>query len=90
MLNIGVVTEAAKMLRYGGYRAEPTLADALIDEFDRVDAENKKLRKALEPFASIGLEQDADKRAKDMISGPDLMITPGQVREARKVLGHNI
>lgn len=43
--------------------------------------------KALKPFADIALERDHDERAPDMISGPDLAITPAQVRAARKVLG---
>lgn len=44
---LGVVTEAANMLRYGGYKAEPKIAEDLIAEFDRVDAEIKRLRTAL-------------------------------------------
>lgn len=44
------------------------------------------LRLALEPFANIALEQDSNKRAQDMISGPDLSITPADVRKARAAL----
>ena len=46
-----------------------------------------RLRKALEPFANIALAQDGDKRAPDMIDGPDLSITPEHVRAARRALG---
>ena len=53
-------------------------------------AELTILRNALEPFSNIGLAQDGDKRAVDMIEGPDLAITPAQVRAARRALGHNI
>lgn len=45
------------------------------------------LRRVLEPFANIALERDANKKAEDMISGPDLSITPDQVRAARRALG---
>jgi hypothetical protein len=46
-MGMGVVTDAARMLRYGGYRAEPKVSDDLIAEFDRVDEENRNLRLAL-------------------------------------------
>lgn len=45
------------------------------------------LSKALEPFANIALEQDGNKRAEDMISCPDLSITPADIRRARKAMG---
>jgi len=45
-----------------------------------------KMREALRPFADIALEQDHDPEAADMISGPDLAITPAQVRTARAAL----
>lgn len=45
----------------------------------------RELRKAIKPFADIHLARDADARADDMIEGPDLAITPTQVRAARKV-----
>jgi hypothetical protein len=41
------------------------------------------LRKAIAPFADIGLARDADENAPDRIEGPDLAITPDQVRAAR-------
>jgi hypothetical protein len=45
-----------------------------------------QLRAALEPFAAISLHRDAFPDGPDMIEGPDLAITPDQVRAARKAL----
>lgn len=53
----------------------------------RIRAEIEGLRAALKPFANIGLTQDGNKRAPDMIDGPDLSITPADVRAARCALG---
>lgn len=58
-----------------------------LEEVLALRSENAELRKALEPFSNITLAQDGDKRALDMISGPDLAITPANVRTARKALG---
>lgn len=44
------------------------------------------LEQTLLPFAEIALERDADPAAPDMISGPDLAITPAQIRAARRIL----
>ena len=41
------------------------------------------MRKAIAPFADISLARDTDESAPDMIEGPDLSITPDQVRAAR-------
>lgn len=38
------------------------------------------MRAALVPFADISLARDADTAAPDMIEGPDLSITPANVR----------
>jgi len=65
-------------------------AEQLFAMVERRCEDAKIARAALEPFANIALAQDGDKRAADMISGPDLAITPNQVRAARKALGHKI
>lgn len=45
------------------------------------------MREALKPFANISLIRDADPGAlNDMIDGPDLAITPKDVRRARAAL----
>jgi hypothetical protein len=44
------------------------------------------LEHTLRPFAHIALARDDDASAADMISGPDLAITPAEVRAARKLL----
>lgn len=44
------------------------------------------LEETLRPFAEIALARDDDASAADMISGPDLAITPAQVRAARRIL----
>lgn len=44
------------------------------------------VRAALEPFANISLARDTDPSAPDMIEGPDLAITPNDVRRARAAL----
>ena len=44
------------------------------------------LREALAPFAAIALVRDHDLTGEDMIDGPDLAITPGHVRAARRAL----
>jgi hypothetical protein len=41
------------------------------------------LRRAIAPFADISLARDTDETAPDRIEGPDLAITPDQVRAAR-------
>lgn len=56
------------------------LAEARIAQQGRIIA---ALRKAIAPFADIALARDADEAAPDMIEGPDLAITPEQVRAAR-------
>jgi hypothetical protein len=43
--------------------------------------------RALRPFAQIALVRDSDRNGIDAIGGPDLAITPRQVREARAALG---
>lgn len=52
----------------------------------QIKAENNNLRAALKPFSEIALARDWDKQAEDMIEGPDLTITPDQVRKARAAL----
>ena len=47
----------------------------------------RRLRRALKPFAEIGLVRDRDKAGNDMIDAPDLKITPKHVRTARRALG---
>lgn len=50
------------------------------------EARERKLKAALKPFANIALERDHDRKAGDMISGPDLSITPADVRRARAAM----
>lgn len=50
----------------------------------------KGLRRALKPFANIGLLRDWDAKGEDMIDAPDLAITPRQVRAARKALQNTV
>lgn len=45
-----------------------------------------KLERALAPFARISLTHDTDPSGPDMIEGPDLAITPNEVRKARAAL----
>ena len=42
-----IVKTAAMMLRHGGYKSEPTVADNLVAEVERLFAENAWLRAAL-------------------------------------------
>lgn len=56
---------------------------------DRIAQQGRMLtavRKALRPFAEIGLARDTDESADDRIDAVDLAITPKQVRAARKAL----
>lgn len=48
--------------------------------------QNEELRQALKPFAAIGLERDIDLSMADMVSAPDLSISPTMVRAARAAL----
>lgn len=56
---------------------------------ETIDAQAKALeeaRAALKPFAGIALHRDHDLCGPDMIDGPDLNITPAEVRRARSFL----
>lgn len=64
-----------------------TIAKAANAICTRLENRIKKLEAALRPFASISLERDENPNALDMISGPDLAVTPGDVRRARNILG---
>ena len=55
-------------------------------DLDSLIAEVRKLRRALKPFAEIALARDWTEAGPDMIEGPDLRITPRQVRAARSAL----
>lgn len=63
-----------------------TVVRAAAQLVSRYDTERKKLRRALKPFAEIALERDADPRGADHIAAVDLIITPAQVRAARRVM----
>jgi hypothetical protein len=70
--------EMIRQLRTSG------ILDPLQDEAAQYIIE---LREALRPFAMIALERDTyGEDGRDMIDGPDLCITPSNVRAARKVL----
>lgn len=56
------------------------------DQCANLERENQELREGLKPFAEIALVRDTDKSEPDMISGPDLVITPEHIRRARRVL----
>lgn len=45
-----------------------------------------QIRVTLEPFATISLARDTDPTGPDMIEGPDLAITPADVRAARQLM----
>jgi hypothetical protein len=73
-----------------GWRVFPTppIQHQAADEIDSLLAKNADLIKALEPFARISLIRDSDPGAlNDMIDGPDLAITPKQIRAARAAIG---
>lgn len=69
-----------------GWRDELSEIKKLAADLSREREKVAALVEALRPFANIALEQDGDKRRDDMISGPDLSITPKQVRAARSAL----
>jgi hypothetical protein len=45
-----------------------------------------QIRVTIEPFANISLARDTDPSAPDMIEGPDLAITPDDVRCIRRLM----
>lgn len=58
-----------------------------IVERDQALADLAAARETLKPFAAIHLIRDTEpERAEDMIDGPDLSITPRDVRQARRAL----
>jgi hypothetical protein len=57
-----------------------------IKEADRLRRTIDKLRAALKPFSNIALNGDDVQGGPDMISVPDLAITPDHVRSARAAL----
>lgn len=62
---------------------EQDLHDKRMARLKRERDELSALRTALKPFADIALIRDTDPNGIDGIDGPDLAITPAQVRAAR-------
>lgn len=58
----------------------------LQTELARLLAKIAGMEEALRPFAEISLHRDESPQGPDMIEGPDLYITPTQVRAARSAL----
>lgn len=77
--------EQVERLRKSRDTAEQEVARLKVDMASR-NLQITGLEHALRPFAHIALERDRDGSTDDMISGPDLAITPAEVRSARRHL----